>query len=227
MRGIGFYPSLPDQRAKKKNLNASEFLALLKIDGFTGKFGNPAQVPAGSTGGSVHKVRDAAVTAVGTGKGRPDSSFKIKDSMRQVSEVQSVDKPKAADTGSVQIQFRDAFDRDGVKEAVRVFVDVCRPDSTVMLALTTHLPLVEGEKIIFLADNQLQIDRLMSLRIQIQNSIRKTLNNGFISVGFRLFDTESTGEERKFFTSGEKFEHFVKLNPVVAELKDIFGLEFD
>ncbi len=196
---------------------------MLKIEGFDGKFGRPE----GSTVQPVQKDQAAVRTIGGVSKVRPDSSFKIKDSLRQASEVQAVVKPQAAVVRQKQVQAREAVDAGRVNEATKAYLTAYKPDPTVTLALTTHLPLVEGEKITFLADNQLQLDKLQSLKVQLQTAFMKTLNNGFISLEFKLFDTGITHEEKKLFTSGEKFDHFVKLNPVVAELKNIFGLELD
>ena len=54
------------------------------------------------------------------------------------------------------------------------------------------------------------------------------------NVGFKVFKGNlttfiiaDTTEEKKLFTAGEKFRHFIELNPVVADLKSIFGLELD
>lgn len=184
-------------------------------------------VPSAQSVQPVQKVQAATKTAGETGKGRPDSSFKIKDSLRQVSEVQAVVKPQAVVVKHTQVKAREAVNNERVSEAIKVYLAAHKPDPTVTLALTTHLPLVEGEKVTFLVDNQLQLDKLLSLKVQLQTAFMKTLNNGFISLEFQLFDTNITQEEKKLFTSSEKFEHFVKLNPVVAELKNIFGLELD
>ncbi len=55
----------------------------------------------------------------------------------------------------------------------------------------------------------------------------KNLKNGYVTFEFKLFDSNTTQEEKKLFTASEKFEHFMKLNPVVADLKNIFGLELE
>ncbi len=147
--------------------------------------------------------------------------------MRQVSQVQAVVKPQATVVKQMQVQAREAINAERVGEATKAYLTAHKADPMMTLALTTHLPLVEGEKITFLVDNQLQLDKLQSLKVQLQTAFMKTLNNGFISLEFQLFDTGITQEEKKLFTASEKFEHFVKLNPVVAELKNIFGLELD
>lgn len=57
--------------------------------------------------------------------------------------------------------------------------------------------------------------------------LMKTLNNGFLSFDFQLFDSNKTTEVKKLYTAEEKFNRFVEINPVVVELKKIFGLELE
>lgn len=147
--------------------------------------------------------------------------------MRQVSQAQPVIKPRAIVEKHEQVRARETIHDEYVKKAIQDYIAVHKPDPTITLALTTHLPLVDGEKITLLVDNQLQLDKLEAIKVHLQTVFMKSLNNGFITMEFKLFDTNTTKEEKKLFTSSEKFEHFVKLNPVVAELKNIFGLELD
>ena len=102
-----------------------------------------------------------------------------------------------------------------------------RAEPTVAIALKTHKPLVEEEKITILVDNQLQLDKLEAMKMHFQQSLMKSLNNGYVTCEFKLFDSGIAKEEKKLFTASEKFEHFVSINPVVADLKNIFGLEID
>lgn len=126
-----------------------------------------------------------------------------------------------------KIEARETFDEAKVAAALERYITDHKPEPTVSIALKTHRPLIEGEKIILLVDNQLQLEKLEAMRMHLQNMLMRTLKNGFITFEFKLFDANSTHEEKKLFTSSEKFEHFVKLNPVVADLKNIFGLELD
>ena len=93
--------------------------------------------------------------------------------------------------------------------------------------MKTHHPVVETEKITIFADNQLQLEKLEGTKMHLHHILMKYLNNGYIDLRFQLFDCNTTQEEKKLFTASEKYEHFVKLNPVVADLKAIFGLELD
>ena len=101
------------------------------------------------------------------------------------------------------------------------------PEQTVSIALKTHRPVIEGEKIVLLVDNQIQLEKVEAIRMHLQNMLMKNLKNGYVTFEFKLFDSNTTQEEKKLFTASEKFEHFMKLNPVVADLKNIFGLELE
>lgn len=125
------------------------------------------------------------------------------------------------------MEAREVIDEGRVVTALEKYITEHRPEPTVSIALKTHRPIIDGEKVAILVDNQLQMEKLESLKVHLLNGLIKTLNNGFISLEFKFFDNKTTSEEKKLFTASEKFEHFVKLNPVVADLKNVFGLEID
>lgn len=97
----------------------------------------------------------------------------------------------------------------------------------VVMALRSHQPEIQDEKIILLADNLLQLEKLTAMKPHLSSVLMRILNNGHLSLEFKMYDAASSKEEKKLFTAGEKFEHFLKLNPVVADLKIIFGLELE
>lgn len=126
-----------------------------------------------------------------------------------------------------QISSREVFTQQQVINGLESYVGKHAPEPIVSIALKSHKPDINGESIVILADNQLQIDKLESIKLQIQNFLMRFLNNGAIHLKFQIFDAKDHKEEKKLFTSGEKFEHFVKLNPVIGDLKMIFGLELE
>ena len=196
----------------------------MKIADFGSKFREPGAAPeavAEVVPGSVPKSEPARTNA------RLDSSFKIKDSLRQESQRQSVVKVYASEEPSEKVEAREPFDADRVVAAFEGYVAEHSPEQTVVFALRTHRPVVNGESVVLPVDNQLQMDKLGSVKKHLLNVLMKSLNNGFVTLDFTLFDTGSTQEEKRFFTSGEKFEHFVQLNPAVSDLKRIFGLELE
>lgn len=158
---------------------------------------------------------------------RPDASFKIKDSLRQISQTQPVVKVQKTEEQQLKVEAREAIDEGKVVAALERYIQDYRPEPTVSIALKTHRPEIDGENIILAVDNQLQQDKLEALKMHLRNMLTRLLNNGFITLSFKLFDDRNSTEEKKLFTAGEKFQHFIKLNPVVADLKSIFGLELD
>ena len=149
--------------------------------------------------------------------------------MRKVSEVQPVIKVQPV-TEQKQIQrteAREPLDEPKVSAAFDRYVQEHQPDTSVAIALRTHRPEVEGENICLAVDNQLQLDKAEALKQHLQGALMKTLNNGYISLSFKLFDHKTSTEEKKYFTASEIFEHFLELNPVVGDLKNIFGLELE
>lgn len=259
---------MPDQRAKKKKLRASEFAALLKLDHFNGKYKEPgssvASAVAGSSGGGMvspgggavastlagtpsagfastasvssplSPTPDGGVSARNNGQAaasnfaRPEGSFRIKDSLKKITQAEPARKAEEAVIRQEQVDSREAFGQPEVVRTLEAYVATHKPELFISAALRAHKPDVEGEKIVVLADNQLQIDKLESIKFQIQNFLMRTLKNGFITLSFQIFDDNThTSEVKKLYTASEKFDHFLKLNPVVADLKVIFGLELD
>lgn len=159
---------------------------------------------------------------------RPEGSFRIKDSLKKITQAEPVRKAEEAVTRQEQVDSREAFGQPEVVRTLEAYVATHKPELFISAALRAHKPDVEGEKIVVLADNQLQIDKLESIKFQIQNFLMRTLKNGFITLSFQIFDDNThTSEVKKLYTASEKFDHFLKLNPVVADLKVIFGLELD
>lgn len=158
---------------------------------------------------------------------RPEDSFRIKNSLQEIRQAEPVFKVQQAVEIQEQLVVREAFGQQQVIKALENYVTQHMPEPIISIALRSHKPDVKGESIAILADNQLQLDKLVAVKIQIQNFLMRALNNGFVSLEFHMFDNGSHQEEKKLFTAGEKFEHFLKLNPAIADLKVVFGLELE
>lgn len=197
---------------------------MLKIGGFYGKFAEPGTQPEVQ---APVVLQPTTKKAADSSRVKPDPSFKIKDSLREVSRAQPVMQIKTVGEQQEKVEARESFNEARVVAVLEKYVVDHRPEPTVAIALKSHQPIIEGEKINLLVDNQLQLDKLEALKIHLQNVLMKNLNNGFITIEFKMFDHKITHEEKKLFTASEKYEHFLKLNPVVADLKNIFGLELE
>lgn len=140
----------------------------------------------------------------------------------QLSNVQSREK------GEHQVKSRDAFSAENVKAALQVYVSTLKADHAVKVALTSHSPKVEGFVITLEVDNDFLLDRVSDLQPYLLSFLEKQLNNGYISLNVNLYVEPSDGrEQRRLFTSKDKLEHFIAMNPAVNELKTLFGLELE
>lgn len=158
---------------------------------------------------------------------RPESSFKLKDAYTQLLYKQPEKVKIQEETVYEKVETHESIDEAKVMVALDRYIVESNPEQMVATALKAHQPLIKGESVTILVDNQLQIDKLETIKMSFHNFLIKTLNNGSITLAFGLFDVGKTTELKKYYTSQEKFEHFVELNPVVDELKQLFGLELD
>lgn len=202
--------------------------------GTSGGGGTPTVSSVSTATSTVASTPNKASTSKNTGQAnvtnfvRPEDSFRIKDSLKKITQTEPAQKAVEVTLNQEKINSRETFGQPEVIRVLESYVATHQPEPIISVALRAHKPDVQGEKIVVLADNQLQIDKLENIKIQIQNFLMRSLKNGFITLSFQIFDDKTHKDEvKKLYTASEKFEHFLKLNPVVADLKVIFGLELD
>ena len=194
---------------------------LLKIEGFDGKF----QV----TGEEREKQPETTTPVkkiLPEEKTKPSASFKLKEAFAASSQDYNGKKDVVAEP-RIMLDVRDTFDAGLVEKAYDDYIRVHKPETTVVVALKAHKPVIRGEEICIEIDNQLQQERLEALRINLQNALMRSLNNGFISLSLKFFDDKNNKEEKKLITAQDKLEHFVQQNPVVGKMCEMFGLQIE
>ncbi len=194
---------------------------LLKIEGFDGKF----QV----TGEEREKQPETTTPVkkiLPEEKTKPSASFKLKEAFAASSQDYNGKKDVVAEQ-RIKLDVRDTFDAGQVEKAYDDYIRVHKPETTVVVALKAHKPVIRGEEICIEIDNQLQQERLEALRINLQNALMRSLNNGFISLSLKFFDDKNNKEEKKLITAQDKLEHFVQQNPVVGKMCEMFGLQIE
>lgn len=194
---------------------------LLKIEGFDGKFqvtGEEREKQPETTT-SVKKILPEEKT-------KPSASFKLKEAFAASSQDYNGKKDVVAEQ-RIKLDARDTFDAGQVEKAYDDYIRVHKPETTVVVALKAHKPVIRGEEICIEIDNQLQQERLEALRINLQNALMRSLNNGFISLSLKFFDDKNNKEEKKLITAQDKLEHFVQQNPVVGKMCEMFGLQIE
>ncbi len=194
---------------------------LLKIEGFDGKF----QV----TGEEREKQPETTTPVkkiLPEEKTKPSASFKLKEAFAASSQDYNGKKDVVAEQ-RIKLDARDTFDAGQVEKAYDDYIRVHKPETTVVVALKAHKPVIRGEEICIEIDNQLQQERLEALKINLQNALMRSLNNGFISLSLKFFDDKNNKEEKKMITAQDKLEHFVQQNPVVGKMCEMFGLQIE
>lgn len=194
---------------------------LLKIEGFDGKFqvtGEEREKQPETTT-SVKKILPEEKT-------KPSASFKLKEAFAASSQDYNGKKDVVAEQ-RIKLDARDTFDAGQVEKAYDDYIRVHKPETTVVVALKAHKPVIRGEEICIEIDNQLQQERLEALKINLQNALMRSLNNGFISLSLKFFDDKNNKEEKKLITAQDKLEHFVQQNPVVGKMCEMFGLQIE
>ena len=156
----------------------------------------------------------------------PVSSFKIRSSFKEINKTlnETLDQV-SSETKDDEVLFSEIFDIKKIKQAINHYIQHTKVDATISTALISHEILLNGTNIKILVDNNLQLSKLEALHSHLRASLAKLLNNNTIELEFGIFKSEESSEEKKLFTSSEKLEHFIKLNPAVAELTKIFELE--
>lgn len=195
---------------------------MLKIEGFDGKF-------QATTLAEVKDKPQDKVTSVKKilpeEKMKPSASFKLKEALAASSETYG--KKNVVSEQKLLLDARDSFDIEKIEKAYDDYIREHKPETTVVIALKAHKPIVRGEEICIEIDNQLQLERLEALKISLQNALIKKLNNGFISLHLTFFDDKNSKEEKKLITAQDKLEHFIRQNPVVGKMCEIFGLQIE
>ena len=159
-------------------------------------------------------------------KTKPSASFKLKEAFAASSQDYNGKKDVVAEQ-RIKLDARDTFDAGQVEKAYDDYIRVHKPETTVVVALKAHKPVIRGEEICIEIDNQLQQERLEALKINLQNALMRSLNNGFISLSLKFFDDKNNKEEKKLITAQDKLEHFVQQNPVVGKMCEMFGLQIE
>ncbi|WP_251620814.1 hypothetical protein [Odoribacter lunatus] len=193
----------------------------MKIESFAGKFqtaDTPVEVKQPEPVAAI-KVRQEE-------KLKPSSSFKLKEAFAESSQLY-VNKKNVVTEQKIVLEARDPFDVEKVEKAYDDYIRMHKPETTVMVALKAHRPIICGEEICIEVDNQLQQERLEALKIGLQNVLIKSLNNGAVSLTLKFFDDKNGVQEKKLITAQDKLEHFIRENPVVGKMCEMFGLQID
>ena len=92
------------------------------------------------------------------------------------------------------------------------------------LILNREVKKGEGHGVIIHLASQLEVSFLEKLEVELIQFLRSELKNDHITLTREITQEE---ESKKLYTSKDIFEHMVKENPHLQDLKDRLGLDFD
>jgi len=119
------------------------------------------------------------------------------------------------------------FTEEALKAAWKKFGEE-REDAgdTDKLILNREIKKCEEHAVIIHLASQLEVSFLEKLEVDLIQFLRSALKNDHIVLRREIMKNEE-GEKKKLYTSKDIFEHMVKENPHLQDLKDRLGLDFD
>lgn len=179
----------------------------------------PASIPD-----QEHVVQQAAKDKSTAPK--TQSSFRLKEAL---SVLPAIDTNKTEDKDTLELSdsLRQPVDINTVSEVLRFYVQNVNNEPFVVAGIVSHPPLVEHENITIRVDNQLQLDKLESVKSSLLHFLKKELSNTYLSLSFVMSDPDNGMNRKKFVTAQDKLEYFIKQNPVVEEMRKLLGLEIE
>ena len=119
------------------------------------------------------------------------------------------------------------FDESQVIDAWKAFRKMrleAGASDTEKLVLDRRLEKSGDTQVTLFMESQLEISILDKFEQDLIQHLRKSLDNTFVQIEKEVTEQEST---RNLYTSKEKFEYMAQQNPVLRELKDRLGLDFE
>lgn len=178
----------------------------------------------------AEEKRVSVVTPKTGGKPENIHSFNLKKALEETKEKHNEPRERqSVKTDDNRVKAQSEFSLADVSGALETFLATLgEEDKAAKSALLSHAPKVEGFVITIEVDNDFLLTRVMDLHPALLSFLMKKLNNGYITLNVQIYVEKNNGEEKKrLFTSKDKFEHFVTINPAVGELKALFGLEIE
>lgn len=199
----------------------------MKIEGFNGKFQQANRGVAAAPPVETPRVEMAKKPVC-----KPENirSFNLKKALEETKEkANDRQEGQGLRTENNRVKAQSEFSAADVVAALESYVTTLSDeDKATKIALSSHAPKVEGFVITLEVDNDFLLARMTDLHPTLLSFLMKKLNNGFITLNVQIYVEKNDGEEKKrLFTAKDKFDYFTSINPVVSELKALFGLEIE
>ncbi|RUT79854.1 DNA polymerase III subunit gamma/tau [Ancylomarina longa] len=141
---------------------------------------------------------------------------------KQVAENKESQKESSYNT---EVIGKESFNSKQVLFKLKDFVKAKNKSERIRLALTVNSPKVlEDFKVVIQVSNPLQEDDVNSVKGEVQNYLRRELNNVKIELTTEMLKTTS---KKRVFTDTDRFNYLCEKNPALGVLKQKFSLDFE
>lgn len=133
-------------------------------------------------------------------------------------------KPSAKPVAEIQVEeVNQPYTPEALLQAWNAFADTRKHLHAEYQLLTSGYEQV-GDQIRLTLTNPIQEMMLDGVKVELVTSLRKALKNNNLQVTGVL---QVSDDKRVLYTSREKFEYLLSVNPALRELKDRLGLDTD
>lgn len=213
-------------------MRASEFPSILPIPGFGYKAGGSsakAVVPQAhsvqqieSTDSEISPVNN--VERVDTNRNTLQGTAKLKELFAKVKE-REVSVIAAKELGN------DKFTVDDVKRALIKFGESHSKETELYLELSAlSCEIEQDSNINLIVDNRYSEQIIMPFLKRIEGAVSEFVNNRNVVVNLKYVEPAKGAEDNKksvLITAKDKLEYFIELNPCVAKMVELLGLELE
>ena len=217
-------------------MRASEFPGILPIEGFGYKASpnntNNQQQNRVNTVPVQQLVQESVVSeSKGLGASQPQpktepvkavprvGKFSLSDAYKTIADKHGVVEKR--EIGS------DKFDLEAVKRAIIKYAESRSSESDFFLTLKSATPVVDGNNVVLNVDNQYSMEILTPNRQRIEGAIATFVNNGAVKLSINVVELQNRVNKPVYITAAAKLEHFIELNPTVADFVELLGLELE
>ena len=155
------------------------------------------------------------------------STVSIKQAMQSGIRKQVVEnkEPQKETSYKPEVTGNESFSSKQVLFKLKDFVKAKNKSERIRLALAVNPPKVlEDFKVVIQVSNQLQQDDVNSVKGEVQNYLRRELNNVIIECSTEMLETTT---KKRVFTDMDRFNYLCEKNPVLGVLKQKFSLDFE
>jgi hypothetical protein len=133
-------------------------------------------------------------------------------------------KEEDSTSSSILDKKEEAFTDEDLQRVWKKFSEDREPADTDKLIMSREVKKGEDHDIIIYLSSQLEGSFLDKFYTELIQYLRTELKNDHISL---KREVSKVAEVKKLYTSKDIFDHMVKQNPSLQELKDRLGLDFD